>query len=89
MVGREVAREKRETRMQGLSNRLYLLSIYLIFVPDFIDLFGLKRQGGRVTLGEEAAAAQKAIDDDDDDELEWVPVGRSKRARLAVSDDDD
>jgi hypothetical protein len=54
---------------------------------DFIELFGLKRQGGRVTLGEEAAAAEKALEDDEPD---WLPTRPgSKRPRLALSSDDD
>ncbi|KDN42322.1 hypothetical protein RSAG8_06813, partial [Rhizoctonia solani AG-8 WAC10335] len=48
MGGREVVREKRETRMQ-----------------DFIELFGLQRQNGRVTLGEGAAAAQAAAEEEE------------------------
>ncbi|KAH7334908.1 SNF2 family N-terminal domain-containing protein [Rhizoctonia solani] len=69
MGGREVVREKRETRMQ-----------------DFIELFGLQRQNGRVTLGEEAAAAQAA---EEDDEPDWLPTGPShKRSRLVLSDEE-
>ncbi|KAG8762795.1 hypothetical protein FRC11_007751 [Ceratobasidium sp. 423] len=69
MGGREVVREKRETRMQ-----------------DFIELFGLQRQNGRVTLGKEAAAAQEAADEDEPD---WLPTGPSrKRSRLVLSDEE-
>ncbi|CAE6540591.1 unnamed protein product [Rhizoctonia solani] len=68
MGGREVVREKRETRMQ-----------------DFIELFGLRRQNGRVTLGEEAAAAQEA---EEDEEPDWLPTGPRKRTRLTLSDEE-
>ncbi|CAE6481588.1 unnamed protein product [Rhizoctonia solani] len=68
MGGREVVREKRETRMQ-----------------DFIELFGLQRQNGRVTLGEEAAAAQAA---EEEEEPDWLPTGPRKRSRLVLSDEE-
>ncbi|CAE6425244.1 unnamed protein product [Rhizoctonia solani] len=87
MGGREAVREKRETRMQGLlsCHALRKPMIYFPGTPDFIELFGLHRQNGRVTLGPEAAAAQVA---EEDDEPDWLPTGPMKRSRLMLSDDE-
>jgi hypothetical protein len=87
MGGREAVREKRETRMQGLlsCHALRKPMIYFPGTPDFIELFGLQRQNGRVTLGPEAAAAQVA---EEDDEPDWLPTGPMKRSRLMLSDDE-
>ncbi|KAJ1306199.1 hypothetical protein OPQ81_010908 [Rhizoctonia solani] len=54
-------------------------------MQDFIELFGLQRQNGRVTLGKEATAVQEASEEEPD----WLPTGPShKRSRLAVSDEE-
>ncbi|CAE6341818.1 unnamed protein product [Rhizoctonia solani] len=54
-------------------------------MQEFIELFGLQRQNGRVTLGKEAAAAQAA---EEEEEPDWLPTGPIKRSRLILSDDE-
>ncbi|QRW25469.1 SNF2 family amino-terminal protein [Rhizoctonia solani] len=87
MGGREAVREKRETRMQGLSlfHGTKKADDLVESTTDFIELFGLQRQNGRVTLGEDAAAAQVAAEEEEPD---WLPTGPIKRSRLMLSDDE-
>ncbi|KAF8678664.1 HIRAN protein [Rhizoctonia solani] len=87
MGGREAVREKRETRMQGLLlfHGTKKADDLVESTTDFIELFGLQRQNGRVTLGEDAAAAQVAAEEEEPD---WLPTGPIKRSRLMLSDDE-
>lgn len=59
------------------------------FCLDFIELFGLKREGGRVRLKDDDRNAPQddgfIVPDDDDDELDWLPTKRSKGKKKAAS----
>ena len=60
------------------------------FCLDFIELFGLKREGGRVRLINDNRNAPQddgfIVPDDDDDELDWIPTKpRGKGKKRAAS----
>lgn len=57
---------------------------------DFIELFGLKREGGRVRLMDDSRKASDddgfIVPDDEDDELDWLPIkSRGKGKKRAAS----
>ncbi|KAG9104378.1 hypothetical protein FRC06_003185 [Ceratobasidium sp. 370] len=50
-------------------------------MQDFIELFGLKREGGRVKLKDDGKPKDDGFIVDDDDELDWVPRARTKEKK--------
>ncbi|KAG9120079.1 hypothetical protein FRC07_004585 [Ceratobasidium sp. 392] len=59
-------------------------------MQDFIELFGLKREGGRVKLKDDNKAKDDGFIVDDDEELDWVPTRtRTKEKKKEISVDSD
>ncbi|QRW08198.1 SWI/SNF-related matrix-associated actin-dependent regulator of chromatin subfamily A member 3-like 3 [Ceratobasidium sp. AG-Ba] len=57
---------------------------------DFIELFGLKREGGRVKLKDDNQPKRDEFIVDDEEELDWVPTrtrGKEKRQEIPVDSD--
>ncbi|KAG8744437.1 hypothetical protein FRC12_014794 [Ceratobasidium sp. 428] len=59
-------------------------------MQDFIELFGLKREGGRVKLKDDGKPKDDGFIVDDDDELDWVPTKtRTKEKKKEIPVDSD
>ncbi|QRV93979.1 Helicase conserved C-terminal domain [Ceratobasidium sp. AG-Ba] len=59
-------------------------------MQDFIELFGLKREGGRVKLKDDDQPKRDEFIVDDEEELDWVPTrtrGKEKRQEISVDSD--